>query len=66
MEVKKTVAQRLVELLRMTTDQLREQLTISRGYSLPEDDTRTSVVPLPEKVRQEIIEAELESGEISE
>jgi hypothetical protein len=65
MEVKKTVAQRLVELLRMTTDQLREQLTTSRGYSLPEDDTRMSLVPLPERIREEIIEAELESGEIS-
>jgi hypothetical protein len=65
MEVKKTVAQRLVELLRMTTDQLREQLVISRGYSLPQGDMRTSLVPLPERIREEIIEAELESGEIS-
>jgi hypothetical protein len=65
MDVKKTVAQRLVELLRMTTDELREQRTISRGYSIPDEDAGTLLFALPDKIRDEIIEAELESGEIT-
>jgi hypothetical protein len=62
MEVKKTVAQRLIELLDMTADELRRQRMIARG---PADDSDTPMWKIPEKIRQEILEAELKSGEIS-
>jgi hypothetical protein len=65
MEVKKTVAQRLIELLNMTADELRRQRIIARGNSGPADDSDTPSWKIPEKIRQEILEAELESGEIS-
>lgn len=65
MDVKKTAAQRLVELLRMTLAELREQRTISTGRSVFNDDIDTLKLPLPDKIRDEIIEAELDSGTIS-
>ena len=65
MDVKKTAAQRLAELLRMTLSELREQRTISTGRSVFNDDIDTLTLPLPDKIRDEIIEAELESGTIS-
>jgi hypothetical protein len=65
MEVKKTVAQRLIELLDMTADELRRQRMIARGNSDPADDSDTPSWKISEKIRQEIIEAELKSGEIS-
>ena len=65
MDVKRTAAQRLVELLRMTLPELREQRTISTGRSVFKDDVDTLTSSLPEKIRDEIIEAELESGTIS-
>ena len=65
MDVKKTAAQRLVELLRMTLPELREQRTISTGRSVFNDDIDTLTLPLPDKIRDEIIEAELDSGTIS-
>jgi len=65
MEVKKTVAQRLTELLNMTARQLHEQRIIARGNSGPPDDSATPSWQLPEKIRQEILEAELKAGEIS-
>lgn len=65
MEVKRTAAQRLIELLHMTAEQLRAQRIIARGNSGPADDSNTPSWQIPEKIRQEIIEAELKSGEIS-
>jgi hypothetical protein len=65
MEVIKTVAQRLIELLAMTTDELHRQRIIARGNSGPADDSDTPSWQIPEKIRQEILEAELKSGEIS-
>jgi hypothetical protein len=65
MEIKKTVAQRLIELLDMTADELRRQRMIARGNSGPADDSDTPSWKISEKIRQEIIEAELKSGEIS-
>jgi hypothetical protein len=65
MEVKKTVAQRLIELLDMTADELRHQRVIARGNSGPADDSDTPSWKISDKIRQEIIEAELKSGEIS-
>ena len=65
MEAKKTVAERLIELVRMTADQLNEQRVIARGKPGPFDDSGIPGLQIPEKIRQEIIEAELESGEIS-
>jgi hypothetical protein len=65
MKAKKTVAQRLIELLRMTTDQLNEQRVAARGKSGPFDDSGIPGLQIPEKIREEIIEAELKSGEIS-
>ena len=65
MEAKKTVAERLIELLRMTADQLNEQRVIARGKPGPFDDSGIPGLQIPEKIRQEIIEAELKSGEIS-
>jgi len=65
MDVKKTVAQRMVELLRMTLAELREQRIISTGRSVFKDDVDTLTLPLPDKIRDEIIEAELENGSIS-
>ena len=65
MDAKKTAAQRLVELLRMTLAELRERRAISTGRSVFNDDIGTLKLPLPDKIREEIIEAELESGTIS-
>ena len=65
MEAKKTVAERLIELIRMTADQLNEQRVIARGKPGPFDNSGIPGLQIPEKVRQEIIEAELKSGEIS-
>ena len=65
MDVQKTAAQRLVELLRMTLAELREQRTISTGRSVFNDDIDTLTLPLPDKISDEIIEAEIESGTIS-
>jgi hypothetical protein len=65
MDVKKTAAQRLVELLRMTIAELREERTISTGRSVFNNDVDTLTLPLPDKIRDEIIEAEIESGTIS-
>ena len=65
MEVKKTVAQRLIELLDMTADELRRQRMIARGNSGPFDDSDIPSWKVSEKIRQEILEAELKSGEIS-
>ena len=71
MEAKKTVAERLIELIHMTADQLNKQLVIARGkpgsfddLDIP-DDSGIPGLRIPEKIRQEIIEAELKSGEIS-
>jgi hypothetical protein len=65
MQAKKTVAERLIELVRMTADQLHEQRVIARGKPGPFDDSGIPGLQIPEKIRQEIIEAELQSGEIS-
>jgi hypothetical protein len=65
MEVIKTAAQRLIELLHMTADQLGDQRIVARGNSGPADDSKTPIGQIPEKIRQEILEAELKSGEIS-
>ena len=66
MEAKKTVVERLIELVRMTGDQLNEQRVIATGKPGPfDDDSGIPGLQIPEKIRQEIIEAELKSGEIS-
>src|ERR1700733_14232868 len=71
MEAKKTVAERQIKLVRMTAAQLNEQLVIARGNPGPfdgseiPDDSGVPGLRIPEKIRQEILEAELKSGEIS-